>query len=159
MRKVFLVLLCLLLCGCQPTPKLSDSSLRLAVVYDIASEQMLSPREVAISAVSEKAMIQTLFAAFQTAEKSSHSPAVPRDVRLEQYTLENRTLTLFLSAKYDELSGILRTLADAALTHAFCALNEVDALIIHTPDSESAARTAQDYLFVIPQAIQPEVFD
>lgn len=159
MRKLVCFLLSLLLCGCSPAPKVSDTSLRPAVVYDISGEQMLSPREVAISIVSEDAMIRSLFAALQTATSTARCPAVPSGVVLEHYTLENRTLTLFLSEEYDQLSGILRTLSDAALTHAFCALDEVDALILHTPAFESAARTEQDYLFAIPRADTSEVLD
>lgn len=152
MRKLCLVLVFLLLCGCQASPTVSDGVLQPTTAYFRGTTELLVSYDVVISTATEDAQIQTLFSALQSAHDGV-SPAIPRDVRLLSHSRKGDTLTLFLSEEYENLHGIFRTLADASLTLSFCALDGVDALIIQTSAGESVPRAAEDYLLTSPAPV------
>jgi len=153
MRKLCFLLAILLLCGCQPAPTVSDGVLKPTTAYFRGNTEMLVSHDVVISTATEDAQMQTLFSALQSAQDDGLTPAISRDVRLLGYSRKGGTLTLALSEEYEESRGILRTLADAALTLSFCSLDGVDALIIQTPSGESAPHTAEDYLLTSPSPV------
>ncbi len=156
MRKLALLLLLLVLCGCQPSAVISDEGLIPTQVYYISNEQMLAPHEVAISSVTEEAKIRTLFSALQARQTTALVPAISSEILLKSYTLHSGTLTLELTDAYDSYRGISKTLADAAIAMSFCQLDDVDQVVIRTASSESAPLTANDYVFTIPTPISAQ---
>lgn len=154
MRKLLALVLALsLLCGCTASPSASDENLLLTPIYYISSETLLSPLDASISAVSEEATIRSLYTALQSKPRDPYFPAISSDVLLEDYSLHGRVITLFLSEQYESYSGIKRTLSDAALTLSFCALSSVDRVVIRTPGFETAAFSASDFVFAVPDPV------
>ncbi len=153
MRKLCLLLACLLLCGCQPSPTVPDGILKPTPAYYRGHDEMLVPCDVVISTASEDAQVQTLFSSLQSAPEDRLVPAIARDVRLLGHMQTGGVLTLSLSEEYEAQSGILRTLSDAALTLSFCSLDGVDSLIIQTPSGESVSHTKKDYILTTPTPV------
>lgn len=156
MRKLYLLLALLFLCGCQTTPTVPDGVLQPTAAYFLGSDEMLISHDVVISTATEDAQMQTLFSALQSTHDGTVTPAIPRDVHLLAYSRKGSALTLSLSEEYDAQNGILRTLSDAALTLSYCSLEEIDSLIIQTPTGESAAHTFEDYLLTAPTPVSAQ---
>ena len=90
-------------------------------------------------------MIEDLKAADDSIEEQ---PAIPNDVDLERYVLEDEKLLLYFNEAYADMDPVQEVLCRAALVRSLTQIDEVDQVAFYVDEKPLANRSGEEYGFL-----------
>lgn len=90
-------------------------------------------------------MIEGLKAADDSIEEQ---PAIPNDVDLERYVLEDEKLLLYFNEAYADMDPVQEVLCRAALVRSLTQIDEVDQVAFYVDEKPLANRSGEEYGFL-----------
>ena len=90
-------------------------------------------------------MIEDLKAADDSIEEQ---PAIPNDVDLERYVLEDEKLLLYFNEAYADMDAVQEVLCRAALVRSLTQIDEVDQVAFYVDEKPLANRSGEEYGFL-----------
>ena len=150
-RKKIILYVALVLCilasaGCKRKDE-ADSPYKLYRINQdgtgLVEKAYQGETEDSDKAVNE--MIEDLKAADDSIEEQ---PAIPNDVDLERYVLEDEKLLLYFNEAYADMDPVQEVLCRAALVRSLTQIDEVDQVAFYVDEKPLANRSGEEYGFL-----------
>ncbi len=149
MKKLFLLLLLLVLASCAPSVTNNSVACNLYYFENSDKDSLISVTEH-FEANSPEQAVYDIFLTLTRPKNKKHVPAVSERVKLIDASVSNGVCRITLSYHYINLPISSRTATDACLTGALCSLSYVDRVIISCEDM-SYEYTESDFITNTPR--------
>ena len=93
----------------------------------------------------EEAVSGMLAALRENSDEMKEQPAIPKGVRIEDYTLENEKLTLYFNKEYGKMDTVREVLCRAALVRSLTQIEGVDLVAVYVDKKPLTGKDGKAY--------------
>ena len=83
-------------------------------------------------------------------------PAIPKEVKLKQYTLEEEKLSLYFNSEYTKMDTVQEVLCRAALVRSLTQIDEVDQVAFYVDEKPLTNKEGEEYGFLQAEDFSPD---